>query len=133
VRKFFLILGLIGLLAATVAGGALGARAPVTAKPSKVNFGRVAVNTISAPKQIVVTNTSKTTIYIQGGTVIDTNQFQLDATACVGNLAPGASCTATATFLPQTQGKLTGTGRFLWQDSSDDYFPLDVSLVGTGI
>jgi|SRR5581483_3131254 len=78
----------------------------VTFSPtSPVNFAAQLVNTVSAPQSVSLTNTGKTALSITSMRV--TGDFQMSST-CGHGVAPGANCSVTAKFEPQTKGPLSG-------------------------
>jgi hypothetical protein len=71
-----------------------------------ISFGTVVVGDTSAPVTRAFTNTGGTptgslSVGI-GGT--NASQFRIEASTCVGSLAPGASCAVTMVFRPTTVG-----------------------------
>ena len=70
------------------------------------NFGQQATGTTSAPKSVSLTNTGASTLTISSLTV--KGQFNLSSTTCPVQVAPGASCSISVTFSPQTAGSKSG-------------------------
>jgi Abnormal spindle-like microcephaly-assoc'd, ASPM-SPD-2-Hydin len=79
----------------------------VTFSPTTpLNFGQQATGTTSAPKSVSLTNTGTSTLTISSLTV--KGQFNLSSTTCHAQVAPGANCSISVTFSPQTAGSTSG-------------------------
>jgi hypothetical protein len=81
----------------------------VSLSPSTVSYGPQALGTSSAPQTVTLTNTGTASLFINS-----MNQNGLDFNVgnnfCVGSsVAPGASCTLDATFVPSVTGTRTST------------------------
>ena len=74
-----------------------------------LNFGQQATGTTSAPKSASLTNTGTSTLTISSLTV--KGQFNLSSTTCPVQVAPGASCSISVTFSPQTAVRRPGWSR----------------------
>lgn len=77
-----------------------------SASPSSINFGTLVVGAESAPVTSTLTNTGgmptgALTAAIEG---VNASQFRIEASTCVGSLAPAASCAVTMVFRPTTVG-----------------------------
>jgi hypothetical protein len=105
----------------------------ITATPSVLSFGSIALGDTSANQTVTVKNDGAATLSLgtisNGGS--DANQFSKTADKCSKkNLAPGAQCTVAARFKPTSNGPKAG---FLVIPSNDpDENPFSVSLSGTG-
>jgi len=107
-------------------GGTGASTAPtVTVSPASVLFPAQALKTKSAAHVLTLANHSTTSLTI---TISITGDFA-DTTTCKTSLAPGTSCTVSATFTPTATGTRTGWLTFI--------LPLPtgtqtVALTGTG-
>ena len=98
--------------------------------PDAMVFPTQATGTESAPQTASLTNAGDATLNIGGITLIGTNAVDFtEKTTCTGSLAPGNSCTITATFKPTVGGTLTATISI-----SDNAVgnPHTITLSGTG-
>ena len=99
--------------------------------PTSVDFGNQALNSTSAGRGIVFTNTGSTTLFISGISITGANAGDFNQTNnCGVSLGPGANCTITGTFTP------TGTGRRdanVSVASNAAGSPNTVPLTGTGV
>ena len=79
----------------------------VTFSPTTpLNFGKQAAGTTSASKSVKLTNTGSAALEISGITV--KGQFNLNSTSCGSQVAPGANCSISVTFSPQSTGSKSG-------------------------
>ncbi|MBV9799716.1 MAG: choice-of-anchor D domain-containing protein [Solirubrobacterales bacterium] len=95
-------------------------------------FPTTAVNTLSAPLTLTVTNSGQQDLSVSGlsFTGADPDDFIVGSNTCLGAVLPGQSCQLKVDFVPRAQGSRTGA----LQIASSDYAnnPLRVSLSGTG-
>jgi hypothetical protein len=73
--------------------------------PSQANFGPNATSTLGLTRQFTVNNLTAKSLTLD---IALPRQFVLSGPPCAG-LAPNASCSFLATFLPLTNGDITGT------------------------
>jgi hypothetical protein len=73
--------------------------------PSQANFGPNATSTLGLTRQFTINNLTAKSLTLD---VALPRQFVLNGPPCAG-LAPNASCSFSATFLPLTNGDITGT------------------------
>jgi hypothetical protein len=78
----------------------------VTFSPGMLDFGDQWVGTTSSPRTVTLSNSGNTPLIISD--VVATGDYS-QASACVGTLATGDSCTITVTFTPTATGPRTGT------------------------
>jgi hypothetical protein len=103
--------------------------AQVTASPTSIYFGSVAVGTTSAAKAITVTNNLQSqSVTISG--ISATQNFSVSSTTCGSSLAAGASCVVNVVFKPNQNVYTTGT---LSITDSANNSPQTVSLSGNGV
>ena len=96
----------------------LAVRDAFTVSPSPADYGPVAVTNF-ADRTITVTNNSSRTVSFNSVGVNDDWHFPTFA-GCFGNrLEPGASCTQTPRFQPNTEGPHFGTLNLGWFDVND--------------
>ena len=76
---------------------------------SSLSFGNLALgDTLTKP--VTIKNTGAHPLFINGVTSSDSAEFPPGASTCpVGGLAPGATCTTSVTFHPNTLGPLSAT------------------------
>lgn len=79
----------------------------LSASPSQLNFGAVAVGSPSAAQAVTLSNTSSYSISAPQFAV--TSGFSVAQSTCAGTLAPGSSCTVQLIFSPAVTGATTGT------------------------
>lgn len=87
----------------------------LSASPSSVNFGSVNVGSRSSKVTIKITNIGNVTLNISKVSITGPNpaSFRISSSSCTGaGLAPGASCTVTVYFRPQSTGSLSATLTF---------------------
>ena len=78
--------------------------------PGSVSFGSVPVGETSAPKNVTLTNVSKSTVQIAGMGVSGSNGKEFAETNnCGASLPGGASCTFSITFTPKSKGFRSAT------------------------
>jgi hypothetical protein len=109
-------------------GGGAG-QGGFTAQPS-VDLGSQIVTTTSPEGTVTVTNTGNQPFQITNVAVGGPNPFDfttVDATGCIGFLAPGASCTVRVTFTPTAPGERSAT--LVFTDTAPGG-PHSVSLTG---
>jgi len=78
----------------------------VTFSPGMLDFGDQWVGTTSSPQTVTLANSGNTPLIISD--VVATGDYG-QASACVGTMAPGDSCTITVTFTPTATGPRNGT------------------------
>jgi YVTN family beta-propeller protein len=100
----------------------------LTVTPASLSFSNQAIDEISAPKTVTVTNAGTGSVTINSITV--SANFAISAKTCGTTLAKGAKCTISVTFTPAVLGKLTGTLSVTNTASSS---PLTLALSGTGV
>jgi hypothetical protein len=93
---------------------------------ASVDFGAVQVGQTSAATAITATNTGTLSLTI--ASVVASGDFA-EMDDCVGTIAPGGTCTISATFAPTAAGPATGT--IVLTDNATDS-PQKVTLAGTG-
>jgi phospholipase C len=98
----------------------------VSVTPSRLKFGKVKVNTTSAPQKITVENLGATVMNV--GAITASDDYS-QTNNCGTSLPANGQCTVSVTFTPTTAGGLTGTVTIT--DSADN--PSTVSLSGTGV
>ena len=117
---------------------------PVTVAPATLPFGNQALNTLSAPLSVTITNNRSTPI---SGTSLGfnitgpgSNNFQTGASTCGSTLlaAAGGTCTVSIVFSPSPNPAATPAGlgpqsAVLTITGTNDTVPLTVSLTGTGV
>ncbi len=111
-RRFLVIVCLVGLSAGAVGGAALAAASAtgITAKPSKVNFGGVKLGN---QKSVAVTLTNNTSDILQYSSSSQSEGFSYaDNNACLASIPSGGSCTIGLVFQPAVAGKASGTVSF---------------------
>jgi len=101
--------------------------APVSASPSTLSLGAIAVGYTSAPKTVTLTNRS--TVAVNFSTIESSAAFNITSNTCGVTVAAGISCIVGVTFSPAAMGNATGTLTF-----TDDAVnsPQTVNLTGTG-
>jgi hypothetical protein len=99
----------------------------VTFSPTvPLSFARQAVGTRSSPLQVTLTNSGNKALKISSMKV--TGEFAMTS-LCHPSIAPGASCTISATFSPTSQGRKFGTVTIIDSGSSKPQF---IELLGVG-
>ena len=96
----------------------------LAASPTSLAFGNVAIDTASAPQDVVVTNTGDFPATVSSVTLVSPH-FAIAGNTCPAELSAGASCTVTVTFSPVLVG--------LQSASLGINGSLSVALGGTGI
>jgi FG-GAP-like repeat/Abnormal spindle-like microcephaly-assoc'd, ASPM-SPD-2-Hydin len=91
-----------------------------------LNFAKQAVGTTSASQSVKLTNTGTTELRIQS--MKASTEFAVTST-CGERVAPGVSCTISATFSPTKQGARQGTITIIDNASTK---PQVIELLGTG-
>lgn len=85
-----------------------GTGTTLTVSPSQLNFGSQKVGTKSAPQTVTVTNTGTIAVRVTGVVLEGTDYYDYSQTnTCGKQIAPGASCTMSVTFVPQATGNRT--------------------------
>jgi hypothetical protein len=81
----------------------------VSALPSLLTYGNQQAGFTSSAKTVTLTNNGTTTLTISSVTVAGTNSSDFAQTnTCGGSVAPGASCTFSVTFTPDSLGPKIG-------------------------
>jgi hypothetical protein len=105
--------------------------APVTAAPTTLNLGTVAIGTTSAPsKPVKITNNTKATITF---TITSSSDYTVQPGTCSTlSLAAGKNCSLTVTVTPTSTG--TNLGSLIITDNAPSGTPLAVGLtvIGSG-
>lgn len=97
----------------------------VSLSPEPLNFPTTLLGKTSAPENLTLKNTGKTTLSTTGKSI--TGDFHLSAQTCTSSLAAGKSCTYSIVFKPTAKGQRTGT--FNLTDNGGGS-PQKVTLVG---
>ncbi|TMB45350.1 MAG: choice-of-anchor D domain-containing protein, partial [Chloroflexi bacterium] len=114
-----------------VALSVTGLDGKLTATPSSFNFGSVKVNA-KTKFNIKVQNTGNATLTISQLSLTGANpgSFAIESTSCPGaKLAPGASCSVSVYFKPQSTGPLSASVTFTNDGLGGTQY---VPLIGTG-
>jgi hypothetical protein len=113
----------------TLTGTAQAAGAVATLSATSVSFGNQLLNTNSAPRTVLLTNTGASTLTITGVTITGTNGTNYTQTnTCNGSVAANASCTFTLIFRPTATGTRTGT-----LNIADNSVPSPQTVALTGV
>ncbi|MFL6175386.1 MAG: choice-of-anchor D domain-containing protein [Ornithinibacter sp.] len=113
----------------TVSGKIAG---PLSAAPSRVDFGGVDAGATSAPKTVTVTNVSANPITPSAATITGANQaaFSIANDGCTGvSLARDATCQVSVAFAPTAAGSQAAALQVPYAGIRS---PLSVSLAGVG-
>jgi len=108
-----------------------GTAVSLTAKPTSLKFGKVAVGTPSTPLSVSVLNNSKAPISISGITFSGKGSADYGTTAdiCTGTtVAAGGNCTIDVVFTPDVKGSRPGKLTVIGTTKA----PLNITLSGTG-
>jgi len=115
-------------LSLAVSGTGITATRILSANPTSVSFGNVAVNS-TAERQIYVTNSGNSSLYISGHTVSGAG---LTVTGSNGvTLAPGQGMTLRADFVPKSAGSVAGS--LTVTSNATNTTSLKVPLTGNGV
>jgi hypothetical protein len=120
----------------TVNLGGTGLPGPVpvvSLSPTSLDFGTVSLNTQSAPKPVMLTNTGTGTLNIPVGGITVTGTIQgnfKETDNCGTTVAPGAHCTITVTFTPSATIDQTGSVNISDNAAGS---PQSVALAGEGV
>lgn len=102
----------------------------LSASPTSLAFGNVAVGSVSAIRLTTLTNTGNAPLTIDTDSIVGTGYNWGGTGTCNDNtLAPAASCTMSATFTPTAVGAVSGS---LTISSTASDATLVVPLTGTG-
>ena len=115
-------------LSVAVTGTGVTATRVIAANPASIAFGNVTLNT-TVERQIYVTNTGNSSLYISGHTVSGAG-FTAIASSGV-TLAPGQGMTFKADFDPKTAGSVSGS--IAIASNATNTTSLKVPLSGTGV
>lgn len=94
----------------TVALAGTGGRSVLSAQDTdgvalyRLTFADTRTNTTSAPRSFALKNSGNWPVLFDAQPLSATAPFSLTGTQCEGELAPGASCSVSATFSPTTTG-----------------------------
>ncbi len=114
----------------TLTGTASAVATPSIARSvTSIVFNTQTVGTTSAARPVVVTNNGTLAVSITAATSTPTPEFASTGN-CVGNLAPGASCTINVTFTPAATGARSGN---LTITSNATGSPHTIPLSGPGV
>ncbi|SNS42632.1 Abnormal spindle-like microcephaly-assoc'd, ASPM-SPD-2-Hydin [Granulicella rosea] len=106
-----------------------GASGSLTLTPTTLTFPSTSVGSTSSVQTATLSNSTAQSIYLLQGSLTDSKDFtQTDN--CNGIIAPGASCTVSFTFTPQSTGTLTST--YTTADLNNQATKLTVALSGPG-
>jgi hypothetical protein len=116
------------------------AGAPIASiAPASLAFGNQALGSVSAPKQVVVTNTGTAALVFNAATPAATagvsvsGNFAISGNTCVGaTVQPNATCTVSVTFNPTGNNAGNRTGALTFRDNAASS-PQNVSLSGTAV
>jgi hypothetical protein len=98
--------------------------------PTAQQFGNQPVNTVSLPKRITLTNKGNAPVNISSVSMTGTNPTDFSQTnTCSKQIASGASCVITVTFMPTAKGKRSGAVS-ITDDGGGS--PQSAGLSGTG-
>lgn len=123
----------ISLLGTATSAGPPPPPAPaVTLNPNPLNFpGAVTEGTVSAPQNVVLTNSGNATLHVQtvglGG--INSGDFSVASNNCITALPANASCVVSLTFAPVGPGVRNAT-LTVTDDASNS--PQTLYILGTG-
>ena len=108
-----------------------GAEAPdITTSVSSVDFGEQRINLSSTSRSVTVSNDGTAPLVVSGVEVSGGDAGEYSATShCSASVAPGDTCTVTATFAPTTTGDHATTLRLTSNAASS---PTDIGLAGRG-
>ncbi|HUI75075.1 MAG TPA: choice-of-anchor D domain-containing protein, partial [Candidatus Acidoferrum sp.] len=129
------VLSILGLFLAVVSAScAGGSTIPVSVllsvNPASFAFGNQLLGTTSTNQTVTLMNTGNTALtfssIVVGGA--NSSDFKMNTT-CGSSLAPGASCTASATFTPSALGNRTASVTIT--DNAPGS-PQSVTMTGTG-
>jgi Cep192 domain 4 len=114
----------------TLTGTAAAVATPSIARSvTSIVFNTQTVGTTSAARPVVVTNNGTLAVSITAAASTPTPEFASTGN-CVGNLAPGASCTINVTFTPAATGARSGNVTIT---SSAAGSPHTIPLSGPGV
>jgi uncharacterized membrane protein YgcG len=99
----------------------------VSASPTSINFGDLAVGSTSSPQTVTVTNSGG--YALASLTVTVTSGFAIASNNCAVTLAVASNCQIAVAFSPAAAGNLTGT---LTVAASNLPQPLAIALSGSG-
>ena len=77
--------------------------------PSTLSFGQSVLGVASATQVITLNHTGSAELALANVTLSDVTDFRLAGSTCGSSLAPGATCTVSVVFSPQTVGPVSGT------------------------
>jgi hypothetical protein len=103
-----------------------------TVSPDVLSFPDQTLSTLSAPQTITITNTGASPLRVSSLTVVgeDPGDFAIDSWTCGAPLAPGSSCEAALSFVPEAAGNGSA---FLLVEYNDLAGPALVDLQGNGV
>jgi hypothetical protein len=107
--------------------------------PTSLTFGNQALGSVSAPKQVVVTNTGTAALVFNAAAPAATagvsvsGNFAISGNTCAGaTVQPNATCTVSVTFNPTGNNAGNRTGALTFRDNAASS-PQNVSLSGTAV
>ncbi|MGH9703643.1 MAG: choice-of-anchor D domain-containing protein, partial [Candidatus Acidiferrales bacterium] len=113
----------------TLTGTAQSAGAVATLSTTSISFGNQLLNTNSASRTVLLTNTGAGTLTITGITFTGTNSTNYSQTnTCNGSVAGNASCTISVVFRPNATGTRTAT-----MNIADNSVPSPQTVTLTGV
>ena len=101
--------------------------AQVTLSTGSLNFGTVAIGTVSTAKSVTLTNHKNTPLAFSS--ISPGGDFSIATNTCGASIVAGATCTINVTFSPTAIGSRAGALTF--NDNASNT-PQTVSLTGTG-
>ena len=103
----------------------------ITLTPTALTFSAVTGQT-SAAQSITVGNSGNATLHLASITLVDTTNYVITGNNCVLTLAPGATCTLSIAFSPQTVATLVSAVTFVDDTNNVANSIQSVALSGTG-
>jgi len=96
---FFLVLGLIFITAA-ICGATSTPEPKISASPTSINFGAVALEATPAVKTVTIKNTGKSALTINSISITGTDSTEFGQTNSCVTIDAGGSCPVSVTFTP---------------------------------
>ncbi len=91
-----------------------------TVSPKVLPFGKVQVDTISAPQTVTLSNSNQVPV-VFSSIAITSGPYEITSNSCGGSVAANSSCQVSVTFNPTSDTKPTGTeeaGRLTFTDNA---------------
>jgi len=108
-----------------------GTGTTLTVSPSKLNFGQQPVGQQSDPQTVTVKNVGSAAVSVTGISITGPSPLAFPETnTCGTQIAPGATCTISISFLPLYQGPISTLAVI---DGPDGAVWQQIQLTGTGI